>query len=332
MELREPPRPTPTPASDRPTRLLLLLNLALVAAIAAASWLRPVGAAGASGPAELDREVASKLKAAGAFDEAAALLERHLEAGHESPEARAKIAYSLATTYLERGQAERALRWLYEAETLGAGELAPEVAQRIVHCLERLGRPHAAQAALGERVTLPGAGVARPEGDVVVAKVGEEEIHASDLDRALDELPPELARAFAEPDRRPELLRRVVAEKLLWRKARKLEYDRDPEVLRRHEALLQQLAIARFVEREVVAKVAVDEADLRNHFAANQARFTPPPAAGAATKEVRFEDVRQAVEGDYRRFKVQAAYEQLIDSELTTADVELYPERLGGGA
>ena len=50
------------------------------------------------------REVAAKLKAAGALDEAADLYERYLDAAEEEPSARARIAYSLGNTYLESGQ------------------------------------------------------------------------------------------------------------------------------------------------------------------------------------------------------------------------------------
>ena len=79
---------------------------------------------------------------------------------------------------------------------------------------------------------------------------------------SLDELPPELAQSITGPEQRQEFLRKYVADELLWRKAQKLEYDRDDEVLRRHAALLKQLAVTAFVEQEVVRKIEVDEEDL----------------------------------------------------------------------
>lgn len=329
MELREPPRTAAEAKPDAAVRALLVLNLLAVAGLAAFLLLRPAGN-GAADP-ERTREVASKLKAAGALDEAADRFAEYLEAEPGTPEARAKIAYSLGTTYMDRGQYEKALRWLYEAESLGAGSLAGDVGQKIVHALERLGRHHAAQAALQSRTRLQTAGtgeVQRSEEDPVVARIGEDEIHRSDLTQSLDEMPPEMARAFADPAQREELLEKYVADELLWRKAAKLEYDDDPQVRRTHAALLKQLAVSKFVEKEVLGKIQVAQEDLRNHFEANKSRFQPPPQEGEEPQPVAFEDVRAAVEQDYRRLKIHTAYQQLIDTELSTADVELYPERL----
>jgi tetratricopeptide (TPR) repeat protein len=331
MELRPPPQPATPAKTDALTRILLLAVLVTLLALGVLLLKKPVR--NAAGDPTRWREVAGKLKAAGALDEAAAQFERYLASGQGDASARASIAYSLGTTYLDRGQYEKALRWFYEAESLGGGELQGEIAQKIVHSLERLGRHHAAQAALSSRTRLDqggasGAPVERSEADPVVARIGQDEIRRSDLDRMLDEMPPELARSLADPSRREELLKQAVADELLWRKAAKLEYDNDPQVRRAHARLLRQLAVSKFVEREVVSKIAVDEADLRNHFEANKARFQPPPAEGGEAPPVRFEDVRAAVERDYRQFKIQAAYQELIDSELATEDVQLFPERL----
>ncbi len=337
MELRRPPHTDEGPRPDRTVRILLVLNLLLLLGLGA--WLYSRSEGGTSpAEAERDRQVASKLKAAGAFDEAASLFEKYLGSGQSSGEARAKIAYSLGTTYLDRGQYERALRWYYEAEALGAGSLAGEVGQKIVHCLERLGRHHAAKAALSSRVQLAADPVQRSEADPIVARIGENEIRRSEVERTLDDLPPEAARAFADPARRGELLKKYVADELIWRKATRLQYDDDPEVRQRHAALLKQLAVSRFVEREVLGKIEVDEADLKTYFEANAARYQEssggpdgPNQAGQGAGDrppLSFEQMRSAVERDYRIFKMQAAYNSMIEAELATDDVELFPERM----
>jgi hypothetical protein len=127
---------------------------------------------------------------------------------------------------------------------------------------------------------------------------------------------------------RTRFLEQYVADELLWRKAIKLEYDKDPEVLRRHDELLKQLVVSRFAEREVLSQIEVDEADLRNHFEANRPRFTPPAPDGQKAPEPTFDEVRAVVERDYRRMKMQSAYQALIDSELAAQEVELMPEKL----
>lgn len=277
------------------------------------------------------RRLATKLRSAGALGESALLLEQALEASDLDPESRARLAYTAGQTWLEHGDTERALRWFYEAEGLEPGALREELGRKIVNCLERLGRPHAAQAALDERTRLEGASpAAEPSGehsadDPIVARIADQEIRRSEVLRALDELPGVAAALDAQ--QRQAFLGQFVAEEMLWRKAQKLEYDRDPQVVRNAERARKQLAVARFVEREVVDKLVIDPADLHTYFTAHRERY----AAGAGQPEPAFEDVRAQVERDYVQSKVQSAYQEMLDSELKAAGVELFPEKLIDG-
>ncbi len=325
MDLRSPPTSPPAPARDRAVRALLIVNLIVLLALGALMWRR-AGSAQAVDPraAEHAREVASKLKSAGALDQAAALYEVYLETTDAEPETRASVAYSLGSTYLDDGRYEQALRWFYEAEALGVGELSDQLSKKVVHTLERLGRYHSAKAVLDSRVGLDsGPAAARPEDDPVVARIGEEEFSRSQVLRLLDDLPPEAAAQFGAAAQRAELLKKFVADELLWRKAVKLEYDRDPQVRRSYEALLKQLAISKFVEQEVVTKIEVDPADLQNFFEANRQRYEKDGET--------LEQMPPQVERDYRMSKVQTAYGEVIESELATEDVEMFPERMGDG-
>lgn len=330
MDLREPPSVAHRQMTDKTSRGLLILILALLLALSLWLYLRPGSARTDLSTAARHREVAAKLQAAGALDEAAQLYAAYLQDSGAPDDQRARIAYSLGTNYMQSGDYEQALRWFYETEVLGAGDLSDELSSRIVHCLERLGRHHAAQAALENRVQMDPEGVRRAEDDPVVARLGQTQIHRSEVMRALDSLPPEVASNFASPEGQQELLKKYVADELLWRQAVKLEYDRDPEVARRQTEVLKQLAVARFVEREVFDKIQVDEADLQNYFAANQDRYQQNQD-GAEAQEVTFDQVRQRVERDYQMVKMSAAYNELIDTELSTQDVELFPEKMGDG-
>jgi tetratricopeptide (TPR) repeat protein len=336
MELREPPRSEPKPVVDRLGRGLLVVNLLAVAALAALLALRGPASAGKDPQAaERARQVASQLKAAGALDEAAALYARYLESSEAPAEARAKVAYSLGTTYLEQGRAAEALRWFYEAESLAGdglgGDLDHELGQKIVHALERLGRHQAARAALGQRANLDTEAVRRSAGDPVVAKIGARQVHRSDVERALDDLPPDLARMWSDPSRRPAFLRQYVADELLWQKAQRLEYDRDPEVLRREEAMRKRLAVATYLEREVLGEIKADEADLRTWFEAHRDRYQTPGDDGKEPRPLTFEEARPRLEQDYRLFKAQSAYEEAVAAELAGGDVELFEEEWADG-
>ncbi len=344
VELRQPPgseivvaSQTHRSSGDRWAQVQVALLAVIVALLV---WLLSIllspGERGPGDPEHL-RELAARLMAVGALDESAALTERYLEIALIDSETRANVAFGLAESYLERGRPERALRWFYEAEGLGSKALADELGRKIVHTLERLGRPHAAQAALESRVRLdsggnraasdrvPGDRAPDQDNDPVVARVAGREIRRSEVARALDDTgaPPRPRTG----QQREELLRRFVAEELVFRRAQKLEYDRDPEVVGAIERLARQLAISRFVEHEVVGGLQVAEIDLVNYFEANRKRY----AGKRSPETVRLEEVREAVERDYRQVKAQEGYQELIDGELATADVELFPERLGDG-
>ncbi len=318
MELREPPKPATRARAAVPW--YVWTQLGLLAAVALLLLLRS-GDASASPTGA--RELAAKLRAAGALDQAAAVLETHvasLGAGAE----RASAAYSLGETYLDLGDTAAALRWFYDAEEHDDGALREDLARRIVHALERLGRFQAAQSALESRVRLGGADEA-PEDDVIVARIEGTEIRRSDLQRAMDDLPPAMAASLRSPDAQREFLRKYVADELLWRKAVKLEYDRDPELERQFERTLRQMVISRFLEREVLGNLEADESDLRNFFEAHRERYRGDEVEG---QQVRYEAVRDAVQRDYLQQKAQSAYQDQIDAELQAADVELFPQRL----
>jgi len=317
VELREPPRAT-APSNTPVVKLLVALQVVTLGAISFLFF----GSQDDSGPtvtrAEHVRAIASKLKAAGANDEASSLYEQYLnDLGSESA-VRAQIAYSLGKSYLAQGQYGRSLRWLYEAETLGAGKLAREVGQKIVHCLERLGRVHAAQAALAARASLNPEAVARAGTDPVVAEIGLEKIYGSDVMRSLDDLPSDLQNQFGGADALPRYLKKYIADELMWRKAKKLEYDKDPMVQRQLENLLKHLVVNRFMQEEVWKKVKTDPADLKNFYEANKKKYGDGD----------FKKNRAAVERDYRVSKVQGAAGKIISDEFELAGVKLYPERL----
>ena len=320
MELRQPP--TMQEPQNGPTKgLMFLLNGVTIAVVAAlVIWGNSTKDAGHASTDSI-REVASKLKATGALEPAAHRYAAWIENNPAHPD-KGTIAYSVGNLYLELGQFGEALRWFYEAEVAGVGELQPELAKKQVHTLERLGRVHAARAVLSGQTQLTPDNVKRSADDVVVAEIGETKIYRSDLQRALDDMPPELAKELSGPQNAPKLLQKHVADELVWRKAEKLEYGSKPEVQRRLAQMHKHLVVGHFLEQEVAGNIQVAESDLRNFFEARKAMFKK------GEEEPTFEQARPAVEQAYRMVKVQEAYGQVIAQEMSAGDVKLYPERL----
>lgn len=338
MELREPPMKKDQPGGGR-LAWWLALQVVLVALVAVIAFVALRGRGGETTDTTSLREVASKLRAAGALEESARVLDEYLSRTPPEAERYASMAYTLGDTYLDLGEAEKALRWFYAAEGADDGTLGEGIARKIVHCLEQLGRFHAAQAALDSRVRMRSDSVDAENGkaelkragdDPVVARLGEDEIHRSEVEGAMDDLPPQAAQSLRTPEARRQFLQQYVAEELLWRKAKKLEYDRKPEVKRQLDRIWRQLATSKFVEDEIVAGIKVDESDLKNYFAANRDSFRSPDAAkDSAPPE--FDEVRPMVEARYRQEKMRAAYDELLQSQLSAEGVEVFAERMNDG-
>ena len=317
MELRPPPS-KPQQTAKIPLGPLVVLQLITIAVMGGLFFIGQQQATAPSQQAADTRVVASKLKAAGALESSADLYADYLESSGSVPN-RGQIALSLANSYIDLGRYEAALRWLYEAEATADAALQPDIAQRLVQVLERMGRTHAARAVLSGSTELTPDEANRAPDDQALAKVGSRTIYQSDLNRMLDELPKEIASQLAGPENQPKLLQQYLADELLWRKAQKLGYDQKPQVQRQLAQMLKRIVVGRFLEEEVMGPIQTDPADLQTFFKANQERYqdgdTPP----------KFEDVQARVTQDYRTMKVQSAYAKVVADEMAAGDVQILP-------
>ena len=117
-------------------------------------------------------------------------------------------------------------------------------------------------------------------------------------------------------------LKKFVADELLWRKAQKLEYDKNPQIQRQLTTFVKQMVVGKFVEKEVADKIQIDPADLKNFYEANKTRFKQ------GEKQLTFDEVKDQAAVAYRMMKFQTAYGQMIESELSTGDVTVYAENI----
>lgn len=113
---------------------------------------------------------------------------------------------------------------------------------------------------------------------IVVARVGDAEITAAELERRLRAMPPHQLRSFGDTPEaiRKNYLERVLVRDALWAKAaeeRKLASD--PRVERKRKGLLQQ-ALLQQVEDEALRKNPITEEDVRAYYEKNRSRFVTP--------------------------------------------------------
>ncbi|MBI4558726.1 MAG: peptidyl-prolyl cis-trans isomerase [Candidatus Hydrogenedentes bacterium] len=250
----------------------------------------PNGGAGGLTP-ELSREYAQYLEQKGLRDQAISAYESYLEKASLDPKTRASICYSVASLASAEEQFEKALAYLYQAEMLAPqSELKSEIDKKVTSCLEKLGRTSDLKRELRQRTMVKRTAAQVQPGEKVLAEWSGEVFTDRDLDAEIVKLPAPLQEAFSKPEKRADLLKNLLVERLLTDKAYRLELNKDPEfeaaLARERDALM----VRKLIESEVRAKTTVTPEDVERYYRAEIDRFTEPATARvvvgtAATEE-----------------------------------------------
>ncbi len=135
----------------------------------------------------------------------------------------------------------------------------------------RLSRPGAAARLVSAGILAVGLGTILQAGlakaaegpDPIVAKVGAEIIRLSDLNSAIETLPPQ-ARQMPREQLLPRLLDQLVDTRTLAAEAHKLGIDQDPAIMRVLHDVQERALVSAMLEREVAPKVT--DAAVRARF------------------------------------------------------------------
>lgn len=260
------------------------------------------------------REVGNRLQAAGVNSAAASAYENYLESGEVDGPTRMKIAFTLGTIYEEERRYEKALYWYYQVDNADAKK-------RIVALLEKLKKFSAAKFALKQSTSLSSQDP--KQGGVIVAKVEGKPIYLHQVEEEIDSLPENIKAKVSDLEGKKRYLQKLVADELLYLKAKKRNYHEDPEMIKQLEQMEKQLLVQKVVEEEINKKITIDASDLQNYFKANEKRF-----ADKKGKTPKFEEVKDQVEFAYRMEKTGRLYQQLIGEILKTEDVKIFADKI----
>tara|TARA_Y100001934_G_scaffold39149_1_gene45973 strand:+ start:715 stop:1692 length:978 start_codon:yes stop_codon:yes gene_type:complete len=323
MELRQPPQSSEKSSKQKATLNISLFGIVMVTllSILALELSHYVEDTEAS---QGLLQVAAQLKSSGLLEESSELYEKYLEKSTMHPDFPA-TAFALAENYIQQGQFEKALAWLYRAERKAEANLKNKIAKKIVYSLERLGKVQAANTALESRTSMNPEKMQRSETDKVLARIGDEEIYQSDLEQAVSNLPPAMAKNLSSsPENKQLLLKQMIADRLLAKKARKLEMHKSSEYTRKVEQLSQQILITDYMEKEIFQKLKPKEIDLENHYNAHLQRYTPK----GSEEPLAFEKIKERVMNDYKQAALGTAVQEMLEAEIATKDVQLFMENL----
>ncbi|MBW2183654.1 MAG: peptidyl-prolyl cis-trans isomerase [Deltaproteobacteria bacterium] len=244
----------------------------------------------------IHRELANKLKSVGIADEAIKQYENYFNTTQVDKRTRSNLAYTLGKLYLEESNYERALSWFYRVDMIDPKTpLKSEVGSKIVHCLEMLGKFHAAEYALEARSSLEENQQGELKGGTLVAEIGSRKITLREVDEALDALPPWMKEQFKGSEKKLEFMKKYVSDELFYRKAKKLEYDKDGELRKKTADFMKQLMISKVLEEELKDKITVEEDDLKNYFKANQEHYKEKAQARIRLIKAGMEEIAQNI-------------------------------------
>jgi peptidyl-prolyl cis-trans isomerase C len=265
---------------------------------------------------EEQRALANKLKSAGLPVQAIKEYEKYVMAAPVDKKQMANLSYSIGKMYMEEGRYENALSWFYRVEIVNPETpLKTELGSKIINCLERSGKYNAAEYTLGKRASRKKDD--GRQGSKVVAKIGNENIYLVEINEALDAMPAWMKNQLKGRQAKTEFLKKYVADELFYRKALKLEYDKNPDLRKRLQAIEKELMVNKVLEEELKGKIKVEEEDLRNYYQAHKEDYTEKEAVKVSfiksgMKEVADRIIEEVTKGkDFN----QLAYEISLDNE-----------------
>jgi hypothetical protein len=286
--------------------------------------------------------LALKLEKQGISTAAAHAWQDYLRAAGAGDEKRARVWYRIGTIHQDAGVYEEALGAYYRSESFASvDELEPEISRRVAECLESLDRFAALSRELETRTAVPGAD---DEGGELMAEIGDRKIRRADLDAMIeaevDAQLLQLAGSHTAEERKAQKkmllesiqkqggtgqwLERLLAEELLYRRAREEKLHEDPEYRIVAENLERKMLAQRLLDRTVAAEVSVTPVEVRAYYDANVEEFT------VDGERKPFEEVQESIYMTIRSRKETEIQQRLLDELKERYDVVIHRSKLEG--
>lgn len=261
------------------------------------------------------KELALKLQKQGLDEQAANTWQAYLGTANLPDNESANIWYQIGQLRQSSGAFGPALESYYRAEILGVSEdVKNEIGRRTAQCLESLGKFSALRYELAGRVGLNKDDKA--VGEDVVAEIGPQKITRADLDQRVEaeidrqlqqmaaflpeeqrkEQKEEMLKRFSSNEARMQLVTQMVAEEVLYRKARESKLAETPEVQDLVRDTERKLLAQQAMEKELSSKVNITPGDVQTFYDANKARYVRPERVRVAYASLSSEDEARKIQ------------------------------------
>lgn len=280
----------------------LRVGVALMVPAVAVGYLSCGAGADSELDVELHKRLAGELRDSRLYSAAIEEYQKILGATTADHRQQANINYLIGKVYFEDiGDYEQAAAYYVRARALDPeGSFAGEASKNLVACLERLGRVVDAKRQLDAATDVD----CEPQpGDVAVARIDGQPVWLSEVDRQIQQLPPEMQKQLLNRQAKIEFVRQYVAAELMYRAAKREGYESDPEIQRRKAMLYRQLLVDKYITSKLMSQIKLDTLDLQNYYLAHRDSLYH----GAP-----YDSVRAQVFLDYQGLKAEAAFSEYI--------------------
>jgi parvulin-like peptidyl-prolyl isomerase len=112
------------------------------------------------------------------------------------------------------------------------------------------------------------------EEDKVLAVVGNKKIMQSELSAKIEMMPQQFRARYASKESREKLLDQLIKYKLLSQEARSLGIDKQEDVVKRVDEIVNNIIIQKLTSQEVTSKINITDTKLEEYYNANVEKFT----------------------------------------------------------
>ncbi len=269
---------------------------------------------------EVEKKLAGELVDNNLYKAAVAEYEKILDDPNVDIETRANINYLIGKIYFTNlFDYEQAASHYVMARSLNSdGSFYNEAGKNLITSLEKMGHMVDAKRELDRAVDIDSV-YASHKGETTVAKIGDMPIFLSDLDEAIQKLPPEAQKQYVTPEGKKEFLTQYVGRELMYRAAVREGYENDPEIEKEKKDMEEQLLVQKYIADKVMPEVNIDTSDVRNYYEANKKDKYDNKA---------YDDVKSRVLSDYQQEKTKQTITDYVNKLAAVEKVQLFDENV----
>lgn len=265
---------------------------------------------------------AEDMYAKGLYQEAARDYTRYLETSSRNGEHRGNVHYTLAKLAFEQLKDYEKAYAHFEKAKRYLDEDAPAYKKAnsyVIECLELLGRSAQAESLLEQNVLLTNE---ITDENPLIARIGDERVTLSELNRELDALPPAYRAKITGKEEKIAMLRQILLRKALYRKGKRLQYLSDKDVMRELRNMEESYIAQKVMENELKGRVNVTQAEVELYYEKNKSAFkkngTVPPLADVT------DEVKQKVMQEKLLSEQNEVARELFESE----EIKIYRDAI----